>query len=199
MTARLIAKHFGVLEARVAAALALVEPDPAAASAAQHAHLAATIAATAQVLATARAAFDQEHAHVAQLRTLIANDEMATGKLARRLAAGTISETTVMLFCDELEANKARLPQALPEEADARAYLDDLQAIVDQLGAALAGGGQLAGLRGQCAALRALTRRAQPAAPPGAGPAAVRQAVSAFQCAGESALERLQRLSARGA
>jgi hypothetical protein len=147
MTARLIAKHFGVLEVRVAAALALIEPDPAAATDENRAHLAATLDATAQVLATARAAFDQEHTHVAQLRTLIANDEMATGQLARRLAAGTISEATVMLFCDELEANKARLPQALPEEADARAYLNDLQAIVDQLGAALAGGGQLANRR----------------------------------------------------
>jgi phage shock protein A len=42
------------------------------------------------------------------------------------------------MFCDELESNKARLPQEIQEEADAKEYMDELQKIVDALSRQLA-------------------------------------------------------------
>ncbi len=245
LTARLISKHFGVLGDRVSEAIANFDPETA--TEADRDRLAATLRDTAQLLATARTAFDKEHADVANLRTLIASDEKATEKLAERLAAGTISEATVTLFCDELEANKARLPQELQEEADARAYMDELQKIIDALSRqlsefdaqakkamqALAAAkaqkdlqalrmerqSQLAGLsgmKGNSSALNALTRRAQSVSNEAAGLRivadlgqkpldqaaeidAIRKSVSQFQTAGETTLERLQRLSAKAA
>jgi hypothetical protein len=245
LTARLISKHFGVLGERVSEAIANFDPETA--TEADRDRLAATLRDTAQVLATARAAFDKEHADVANLRTLIANDEKATEKLAERLAAGTISEATVTLFCDELEANKARLPQEIQEEDDARAYMDELQRIIDALSEQLAQfdaqakkamqalaaakaqkdlqelrmerQSQLAGLsgmKGNSTALNALTRRAQAVSNEAAGLRivadigqkpldqaaeidAIRKSVSQFQTSGETALERLQRLSAKAA
>lgn len=136
LTARLISKHFGVLGDRLSEAIANFDPETA--TEADRDRLAATLRETAQVLASARAAFDKEHNDVINLRNLIANDEKATEKLAERLAAGTISEATVTMFCDELEANKARLPQELQEETDARAYMDELQKIIDALSGQLA-------------------------------------------------------------
>lgn len=136
LTARLITKHFGVLGDRVSEVIANFDPETA--TEADRDRLADTLRETAQVLASARAAFDKETGDVASLRTLIANDEKATEKLAERLAAGTISEATVTLFCDELEANKARLPQEMQEETDARAYMDELQKIIDALSRQLA-------------------------------------------------------------
>ncbi len=136
LTARLISKHFGVLGERLSDAIANFDPETA--TEADRDRLAATLRETAQVLAAARAAFDKEHNDVINLRNLIANDEKATEKLAERLAAGTISDATVTMFCDELEANKARLPQEVQEETDARAYMEELQKIIDALSRQLA-------------------------------------------------------------
>lgn len=245
LTARLITKHFGVLGDRVSEVIANFDPETA--TEADRDRLADTLRETARVLASARAAFAKETSDVASLRTLIANDEKATEKLAERLAAGTISEATVTLFCDELEANKARLPQELQEETDARAYMDELQKIIDALSrqlaefdaqakkamqalasakaqnhlqamrmerqSQLAG---LAGMKGNSTALNALTRRAQAVSNEAAGLRivadigqkpldqaaeldAIRKSVSQFQTSGETALQRLQRLSAKAA
>lgn len=131
LTARLISKHFGILGDRVSEAIANFDPETA--TEADRDRLADTLRATAQKLAAARAAFEKEHADVEKLRTLIAGDEKASGTLAERLAAGRISEATINLFCDELEANKARLPQEIQEEADAQEYMNELQKIVDAL------------------------------------------------------------------
>jgi signal transduction protein with GAF and PtsI domain len=131
LTARLVTKHFGVLGNRISEAIANFDPETA--TEADRDRLVETLRETAQLLATSRASFDKEHGDVVSLQTLIANDERAAEKLAERLAAGTISEATVTLFCDELEANRARLPQEIQEEADAKAYMDELQKIVDAL------------------------------------------------------------------
>ncbi|MES2743602.1 MAG: hypothetical protein V4754_21990 [Pseudomonadota bacterium] len=136
LTARLISKHFGVLGDRVSEAIANFDPETA--TEADRDRLADTLRATAQMLASARSAFDKEHNDVVSLRNLIATDEKATEKLAERLAAGSISEATVTMFCDELEANKSRLPQEIQEEADAKAYMDELQKIIDALSKQLA-------------------------------------------------------------
>ena len=245
LTARLISKHFGVLGDRVSEAIANFDPETA--TEADRDRLADTLRSTAQVLAQARAAFDKEHNDVVSLRELIANDEKATETLAERLAAGKISEATVTLFCDELEANKSRLPQELQEEADAKAYMDELQKVIDALSKQLADfdaqakkamqalaaakaqkdlqemrmerQSQLAGLtgmKGNSTALNALTRRAQAVSNEAEGMRivadigqkpldqqaeldAIRKSVSQSSTAGESALERLKRLSAKPA
>jgi hypothetical protein len=136
LTARLISKHFGALGDRVSEAIANFDPETA--TEADRDRLADSLRGTAQKLAAARAAFDKEAADVVKLRQLIATDEQAAGTLADRLASGKISEATITLFCDELEANKQRLPQELQEEADARQYMDELQTIVDALSRQLA-------------------------------------------------------------
>jgi chromosome segregation ATPase len=245
LTARLISKHFGVLGDRVSEAIANFDPETA--TEADRDRLADTLRATAQMLASARSAFDKEHNDVVSLRNLIANDEKATEKLAERLAAGTISEATVTMFCDELEANKSRLPQELQEEADAKAYMDELQKIIDALSQQLAEFDaqakkalqalaqakaqkdlqemrmerqqQLAGLtgmKGNSTALNALTRRAQAVTNEAAGMSivadigqkpldqaaeldAIRKSVAQDNNAGESALDRLKRLSGKAA
>lgn len=131
LTARLISKHFGALGNRVSEAIANFDPETA--TEADRDRLADNLRSAAQKLAAARAAFDKEAGDVVKLRQLIATDEQAAGTLAERLASGKIAESTITLFCDELEANKARLPQELQEEADARQYMNELQTIVDAL------------------------------------------------------------------
>ncbi len=243
LTARLVSKHFGALGSRIAEAIANFDPETA--TEADRDRLVATLRDTAQLLATARAQFTKEHDDIVNLQTMIANDERAAAKLAERLAAGTIAEATVTMFCDELEANKARLPQEVQEEADAKAYMEELQKIVDALSRqlaefdaqakkamqALAGANaqkhlqemrmerqsQLAGLtgmQGSSTALNALTRRAQAVSNEAAGMRivadigqkpldqqaeldALRKSVSQPETSGESALERLKRLSAK--
>lgn len=136
LTARLISKHFGALGDRVSEAIASFDPETA--TEADRDRLADTLRSAAQKLAQARAAFNKERDDVVRLRKLIETDEKATGTLAERLAAGQISEATINLFCDELEANKNRLPQEIQEEADAQAYMEELQKIVDALSQQLA-------------------------------------------------------------
>ncbi|MBC3920907.1 hypothetical protein H8L32_25810 [Undibacterium sp. CY18W] len=136
LTARLISKHFGALGDKVSEAIANFDPETA--TEADRDRLAATLRETAQKLAAARSSFDKEHMDVVRLRELIANDEKATATLADRLASGKISEATVSLFCDELEANKARLPVEMQEEADAQEYMNELQKIVDAFSKQLA-------------------------------------------------------------
>jgi hypothetical protein len=136
LTARLITKHFGALGDRVSEAIANFDPETA--TEADRDRLADSLRVTAQKLAAARSSFDKEAADVIKLRQLIATDEQAAGTLADRLAAGKISESTITLFCDELEANKARMPLELQEEADAKQYMNELQTIVDALSRQLA-------------------------------------------------------------
>jgi uncharacterized protein YyaL (SSP411 family) len=147
------------------------------------------------------------------------------------------------LFCDELEGNKAKLPLEIQQEADAQAYMEELQKIVDAFSQQLADfdsaakkalqtlttanaqkelqalrserQSQLAslnGLQNHSTALNALTRRAQAVSNEAAGMRivadinqkpvdqaaeidAIRKSVSQPETQGETALERLQRLS----
>ncbi|WP_395404144.1 hypothetical protein ACHMW6_34865 [Pseudoduganella sp. UC29_106] len=136
LTARLISKHFGALGDRVSEAIASFDPETA--TEADRDRLADTLRSAAQKLAAARSAFNKERDDVVRLRELIATDEKAAETLGERLASGKISEATINLFCDELEANRNRLPQEIQEEADAQAYMDELQKIVDALSQQLA-------------------------------------------------------------
>lgn len=131
LTGRLITKHFGVLGNTVASAIANFDPETA--TQADRDRIAETLRQTAMKVAQARADFDKEHQDVVQLQNLLAADEKAMGTLTARLEAGTISEAAVKLFCDELENNRARLPAEIQEEADARAFVEELQKILDAL------------------------------------------------------------------
>ncbi len=245
LTARLISKHFGVLGDKISEAIANFDPETA--TEADRDRLAETLRDTAQKLAAARSSFNKEHTDVVKLRELIANDEKASLTLAERLAAGSISEATVNLFCDELEANKARLPIEIQEEADAQEYMNELQKIVDALSEQLAQFdaaakkalqnlaaakaqkdlqelrmerqsqlASLSGIQGHSTALNALTRRAEKVSNEAAGMrivadiaqkpldqaaeiAAIRQSVAKADNAGETTLQRLQRLSGKPA
>jgi hypothetical protein len=245
LTARLITKHFGVLGDKISEAIANFDPETA--TEADRDRLADTLRETAQKLAAARADFDKEHQDVVKLRTLIENDEKAFDTLAARLAAGTISEATVNMFCDELETNKARLPLEIQEEADAAEYMKELQAVVEALSKqlmefdaaakkalkALASANaqrdlqelradrqqqlaNLGGLKSRSTALDALSRRAQKVNNEAEGLKivaninqkpldqqaeldAIRKSVAQADTAGETALERLRRLSGKTA
>lgn len=243
LTARLISKHFGALGDRISEAIANFDPETA--TEADRDRLADTLRQTAQKLAEARSSFNKERDDVVKLRNLIESDEKAFDTLAARLQAGTITEATVNLFCDELEANKARLPVELQEEADAQEYMNELQKIVDALSQQLAEFdarakkalqalasakaqrdlqemraerqqqlADLGGLKTKSSALDALTRRAQKVANEAEGLKiladinqkpldqqaeldAIRKSVSQPETAGETALERLKRLSGK--
>jgi len=243
LTARLISKHFGALGDRISEVIANFDPETA--TEADRDRLADTLRQTAQKLAEARNAFNKERDDVVKLRNLIDSDEKAFDTLAARLQAGTITEATVNLFCDELEANKARLPVEIQEEADAQEYMSELQKIVDALSQQLAEFDarakkalqalasakaqrdlqemraerqqqlvDLGGLKSKSSALDALTRRAQKVANEAEGLKiiadinqkpldqqaeldAIRKSVSQPETAGESALERLKRLSGK--
>jgi signal transduction protein with GAF and PtsI domain len=191
LTARLVSKHFGVLGNKISEAIANFDPETA--TEADRDRLAETLRETAQLLASSRAAFDKERNDVISLQNLIANDEKATETLAQRLAAGTIAEATVTMFCDELEANKGRLPQEIQEEADAKAYMDELQKIVDALSK------QLSEFDAQAKkAMQALaSAKAQKPLDQQAEIDAIRKSVSQPASGAESALDRLKRLSGK--
>jgi hypothetical protein len=136
LTARLISKHFSALGDKVSEVIANFDPETA--TQADRDRLQETLMSTAKKLAASRASFAKEHEDVVRLQTLLANDERALNILAQRLEAGTISEATVTLFCDELEANKAKLSNEIQEEADAKQYMDEIQSIVDSFSKQLA-------------------------------------------------------------
>jgi hypothetical protein len=131
LTGRLALAHFGALGDRVAEAIANF--DPLTATQADRDQLADTLRQSATKLAGARISFDKEHADVVSLLKLITDDSKVFDTLAERLAAGTVKESAVTLFCDELEANKGRLPTEVEEETAAKEYMDQLQQIVDSL------------------------------------------------------------------
>lgn len=241
LTARLISKHFGVLGDKISEAIANFDPETA--TEADRDNLANTLRQTAQKLAAARSAFEKERDDVAKLRALIDSDEKAFDTLAARLQSGAITESTVNMFCDELESNKARLPVEIQEEADAQEYMNELQKIVDALSQqlsefdarakkalkALATANaqkdlqelraerqqqlaDLGGLKSKSTALDALSRRAQKISNEAEGLKiiadinqkpldqkaeldAIRKSVATPETIGETALERLKRLS----
>lgn len=129
LTARLIGKHFSSLGDSISRMIA--EFDPETATEADRDRLRALLQQTAQKLGDARASFQKEHDEVVSLQQLIASDGKVAEALMAKLQSGQISEGTVNTFCDELEANKARLPEEMQQEADAKAYMDELQKVVD--------------------------------------------------------------------
>jgi hypothetical protein len=131
LASRLAIKHFGTLGDRIAAAIAQYDPETA--TEADRDRLQELLRESATKLASARTAHAKEAEDVSTLKRLIETDERAVEVLLKRLAEGTITEAAVNTFCDELEANKARLPLEEQEAADAKAFLDELQQVVDEL------------------------------------------------------------------
>lgn len=131
LASRLAIKHFGNLGDRIA--IAIAQYDPETATEADRDRLQELLRESATKLASARAAHAKEAEDVSTLQRLIDSDERAVETLLKRLNEGTIAEAAVNTFCDELEANKARLPREEQEAADAKAFLDELQQVVDEL------------------------------------------------------------------
>lgn len=131
LTARLISKHFGKLGDTLAEALASFDPETA--TEADRDRLQATLTDAAIKLAKARTEYQKESTDVTKLEDLIRKDTTLAATLAERLATGEITEDTVNLLCDELEANKARLPIEIQEREEAKMFLDEIQQIVDIL------------------------------------------------------------------
>jgi len=131
LTGRLLAKHFEGLGNKLAETIANFDPETA--TEADRDRLKSTLRDAAQKLAQAKMSYEKERQDVVELQKLIETDSKALPKLEERLANNQIDEATVTLFCDELEENKARLPQEAQEEADAKAYMDELEAIVDTM------------------------------------------------------------------
>lgn len=131
LTGRLIAKHFGALGSSLASMIANFDPETA--TEADRDNLAATLRDVATKYAKAKIAFEKEAKDVTELKTQIANDENVAAALVDRLTAGQIDEATATLFCEELEAAKSRLPQEVQEETEARAFMDEVKSIVDEM------------------------------------------------------------------
>lgn len=131
LTGRLISKHFGALGGSIASMIANFDPETA--TEADRDALAANLRQIAVKFARAKTDFDKEHTDVVTLRDQIAQDENVAAALIDRLAAGTIDEATAAAFCDELEAQKTRLPLEIQEEAEAKAFMDEIKSIMDEM------------------------------------------------------------------
>lgn len=136
LSARLVAKHLGGLGDAFAEALASFDPETA--TEADRDALQEKLLTLGKKFAEARALFEKEHDDVVKLQTLIAGDTAVAETLMARLAKGEVSEATVNLFCDELEANKADLPVQQQEETDAKAFMGQLKEIFDSMSEQLA-------------------------------------------------------------
>ncbi|MHB8921642.1 MAG: hypothetical protein ACYC3A_11890 [Halothiobacillus sp.] len=136
LTSRLITKHFGNLGDSIASAIAGFDPETA--TEADRDALADKLRGAAQKLGQARADFNKEHQEAVSLQSMIDSDTALAKTFADKLTAGTMTEAQVNLFLDELDANKARLPQEQQQEADAKSFMDELQTIVDALSSQLA-------------------------------------------------------------
>ncbi len=80
-----------------------------------------------------RTRYQKEAEDVKKLEALIATDTLAADVLLKQLAEQKIDEATLNAFCDELEANKARLPQEIEEAKEAQAILTEYERIVETI------------------------------------------------------------------
>lgn len=136
LTGRLITKHLGALGTTIAGMIANFDPETA--TEADRDALAARLRDIAARHAKAKNEWQKEDADVTALKQQIATDTQVASKLGDRLAAGTVTEDTVNLFLDELQAAQDRLPQEENEALEAKAFLDELQALVAQMSEQLA-------------------------------------------------------------
>lgn len=114
----LVGKYFGKAGDGLAEALASFDPETA--SELDRDRLEEKLREVATKLAQARRDFDREQKEADDLRSAIARDEKAALILIDKLASGAVDEATVAAFADELEAEKARLPQEEAEAAQAK-------------------------------------------------------------------------------
>ena len=131
LTGRLITKHFGLMGDSIASMIANFDPETA--TEADRDNLASRLQEVAAKYSKASTDFTKEHQDVVTLTQQIAQDQNVAAALGARLAAGTIDEATASAFCDELEAEKARLPGEIQEETDAGAFMGELKSIMDAL------------------------------------------------------------------
>lgn len=129
LSARLVFKHFGALGDTFAEAIAGFDPETA--TAADRDNLQLKLLSISRKVAEARNLAAKEQDDVDNLTKSISSDSNIAETLLARLAKGEVSEATVALFCDELEANKAKLPTEQAEANDAKAFLIELTKILD--------------------------------------------------------------------
>ncbi len=125
LSVALISKHFGKLGDSLAEALANFDPETA--TQVDRDKLADKLRGFATKLAEARTTYSKEKKEADDLRELIANDERAAAVLIAKFEAGEITEDVLTMFADELEANKAKLPQEESEAQDAKDLLDAIE------------------------------------------------------------------------
>ncbi len=130
LTGRLIASHFGALGSSIASMIAGFDPETA--TQADRDQLAGKLQEVAAKYSKAKMDYDKEHQVVVTLREQIAKDENVAAALAQRLADKQITEATANAFCDELERERAQLPEEEQKEADAKSFMDELEAIMKQ-------------------------------------------------------------------
>lgn len=135
LSARLIAKHFGEIGTSLATMLANESPDTA--TAADREQLAESVRSLGMKYAQAKTAFERESEDVQKLAGQIKDDENAAAAVAAQLTAGRITEATARLFCDELEGAKRRLPQEEQEAKQAKAFMEEVKSLLDELAARL--------------------------------------------------------------
>ena len=125
LSVSLISKHFGKLGDSLAEAIASFDPETA--TEVDRDRLADKLREFAGKLAQARRSFEKEQKEADDLRALIANDEKAAEVLIQKFEAGQLDEETLNAFADELEINKARLPQEEAEAKDAKELVEALE------------------------------------------------------------------------
>lgn len=136
LTGRLITKHLGALGSSIASMIANFDPETA--TQADRDALASRLRDVAARHAKAFSEWQKEERDVTELKARIDTDKQVASQLSERLAAGSVSEDMVNMFLDELQDAQTRLPQEEAEASDAKAFLDDLKSLVDQMSEQLA-------------------------------------------------------------
>lgn len=131
LTGRLLTKHFGVIGDSIASLIAGFDPETA--TQADRDALQSNLREVAEKYTRAKGVFEKERKDVEELKAAIARDENVAASLVAKLTAGDVDEATATMFADELQAEKDRLPQEVREEADAKAFMDEIKSIMDEM------------------------------------------------------------------
>lgn len=131
LSAALVAKQFGKLGGTIAEALANFDPETA--TQVDRDALQARLREVAMKLAGARVNAVREQKEAIDLKAQIDQDTVAAAVLIKKFEEGVVDEATLQDFADELEANKARLPQEEQEAVDAKQIVATIEEVLETL------------------------------------------------------------------